>query len=165
MSEEERLRAEMKGAHQNRAMIYAHIYDALVARLGAEEAEAVMKAAIFRRGLEIGQRFKPFAPADMEGLARAFLDFVPDRGALFRPELERCDAGGIDIYFNACPLKEAWLAAGYAPERIATLCRIAGVVDNGTFEGAGFAFHAETWQPGEPGCCHLHIRLRPGPPR
>ncbi len=72
-------------------------------------------------------------------------------------------AEALDIKFHACPLKEAWQAAGLPEERIATLCRIAGVVDNGTFEAAGFAFSAETWQPGEDGCCFLHVR--PGKPR
>jgi hypothetical protein len=43
---------------------------------------------------------------------------------------------------------------------VAELCRIAARVDNGLFEGAGFNFHAETWEPGRDGCCHLH--LRPG---
>ena len=38
------------------------------------------------------------------------------------------------------------------------MCSIAGRVDNGTFEGAGFTFSADTWQPGRSGCCHLHIR-------
>jgi hypothetical protein len=78
--------------------------------------------------------------------------------------VRRDDAQALDIKFHACPLKEAWQAAGLPDERIATLCRIAGVVDNGTFEAAGFAFSAETWQPGEDGCCFLHIRpgkLRP----
>jgi L-2-amino-thiazoline-4-carboxylic acid hydrolase len=76
----------------------------------------------------------------------------------FQPEVRRCDAGGLDIKFHACPLKEAWQAAGFAPEKIATLCRIAGVVDDGTFAAAGFSFSAETWRPGEEGCCFLHIR-------
>jgi hypothetical protein len=46
--------------------------------------------------------------------------------------------------------------AGLAETDIATLCRIAGRVDDGTFESAGFAFSADTWQPGREGCCHLH---------
>ena len=77
--------------------------------------------------------------------------------------MRRADDEGLDIKFRACPLKEAWQAAGLPEERIATLCRIAGVVDNGTFEAAGFAFSAATWQPGDDGCCLLHIR--PGKPR
>ena len=132
----------------SRAMVYAAFHDELVARLGGEVAEEVMKAAIYRRGIEIGRRFSRFGPLDIEGLRDAFLDFVPDKGRLFQPEVRRCDAGGLDIKFHACPLKEAWTAAGFAPERIATLCRIAGVVDDGTFEAAGFSFAAETWQPG-----------------
>ena len=31
---------------------------------------------------------------------------------------------------------------------------------NGTFEGAGFGFSADTWQPNAEGCCRLHIRRR-----
>jgi len=161
MSEDADLRRQLKEAHMSRAMVYAAIYDELCDRFGAEVAEAVMKAAIYRRGLEIGKRFAPHGPADLDRLRAAFLDFVPDKGRLFQPEVTRADASGLDIKFHACPLKEAWVAAGYAPERIATLCRIAGVVDNGTFEAAGFAFSAETWRPGETGCCFLHIR--PGP--
>ena len=38
------------------------------------------------------------------------------------------------------------------------MCEIAAHVDNGTFEGAGFEFSADTWSPGGEGCCRLHIR-------
>ena len=41
---------------------------------------------------------------------------------------------------------------------IATLCHVAGRIDDATFEAAGFAFHADTWRPGGEGCCYLHIR-------
>jgi len=40
----------------------------------------------------------------------------------------------------------------------ATLCRIAGAVDRGMFEAAGFAIENRTWTPGAPGCCHLSVR-------
>jgi hypothetical protein len=156
--EEAELRRQLKEAHMSRAMVYAAFHDELAARLGEDAAEEVMKAAIYKRGLEIGRRFAEFGPSDFEGLRDAFLEFVPDKGRLFRPEVRRCDASGLDIKFHGCPLKEAWAAAGFAPERIARLCRIAGVVDNGTFEAAGFSFRAETWRPGEEGCCFLHIR-------
>jgi len=146
----------------SRAMVYAAFFDALTARFGEAVAEDVMKDAIYKRGLEIGKRFSAYGPADLDGLCAAFLDFVPDKGRLFDPEVRRLDEQGLDIKFHACPLKEAWQTAGLPPERIATLCRIAGVVDNGTFEAAGFAFSADTWRPGEEGCCFLHIR--PGPP-
>jgi hypothetical protein len=157
------LRRQLKEAHMSRALVYAAVYEELCARFGAAVAEDVMTSAIYRRGLAIGQRFAEYGPADLEGLRDAFLDFVPDKGRLFQPEIRRCDAGGLDIKFHACPLKEAWQAAGIDPEKVARLCRIAGVVDNGTFEAAGFTFSAETWQPGEDGCCFLHIR--PGPPK
>jgi L-2-amino-thiazoline-4-carboxylic acid hydrolase len=161
-NEEDDLGRQLKEAHMSRALVYAAVYDELCARFGAEVAEEVMTAAIYRRGLAIGQRFAAYGPRDLEGLRAAFLDFVPDKGRLFQPEVKRCDAERLDIKFHACPLKEAWQAAGFEPDKIATLCRIAGVVDNGTFEAAGFNFSADTWLPGEEGCCFLHIR--PGPP-
>ncbi len=157
-SEEQQLRRQLKEAHMSRALVYAAFYDALAERFDAETAEEVMKRAIYRRGREIGKRFAAYGPADLRGLAAAFLEFIPDHGRLFEPEVRRADNDALDIKFRACPLKEAWQAAGLPDEKIATLCRIAGVVDNGTFEAAGFTFSAETWRPGEAGCCFLHIR-------
>jgi predicted ArsR family transcriptional regulator len=157
-SEEQDLRRQLKEAHMSRAMVYAAFYDALAERFGADVAEEVMKKAIYRRGREIGRRFAGYGPADLAGLRDAFLDFVPDRGRLFQPEVRRADDQALEIKFHACPLKEAWQTAGLSDERIATLCRIAGVVDNGTFEAAGFGFSAETWRPGAEGCCCLYIR-------
>ena len=169
MSEVEALRERVRfleeqllAAHQGRGLVYAALFDELARRFGEAEAEAIMKAAIYRRGAEIGRRFAPFAPNDLEGLCRAFLDFVPDRGRLFAPEVRRCDGSELVIHMHRCPLKEAWLAAGLPEERVATLCRIAGHVDDGTFEGAGFTFAGRTWRPGQEGCCTLVIR--PGPP-
>jgi len=158
MSDIERLRTELKNAMKARALVYAAVYDELEAELGAARAEALLKRAIHKRGLAIGRQFAQFGPGDVEGLRAAFLAFIPDGGRPFAPEVKRCDAGGLDVKFHACPLKEAWLEAGLSAEKVAQLCGIAGVVDNGTFEAAGFAFHADTWRPGEEGCCFLHVR-------
>lgn len=159
------LEEQLLAAHQGRGLLMAALFDELARRLGEAEAERVMKAAIYRRGAEVGRRFAAFAPADLDGLCRAFLDFVPDRGRLFAPEVRRCDGEELVIYMHRCPLKEAWLAAGIAEERVATLCRIAGHVDDGTFESAGFTFAGRTWQPGESGCCTLVVRPGPGAAR
>ena len=59
-----------------------------------------MRAASYRRGLAVGQRFAAYGPSELEGLC-AFLDFVPDQGRLFQPEVKRCDVGGFDIKFHA----------------------------------------------------------------
>ena len=162
MSEVEALRVQLENAMKARAMVYAAVYDELEAELGAAKAEAIMKRAIHKRGLAIGAQFARFGPRDIEGLRAAFMAFIPDGGRPFAPEVTRCDAGALDIKFRACPLKTAWLEAGISAEKVAQLCSIAGVVDNGTFEAAGFAFHADTWRPGEEGCCFLHIRPRGG---
>jgi predicted ArsR family transcriptional regulator len=142
-------------------MMYYHIFAELRRELGEARAADIMKRAIYRRGTEVGRAFARYAPADLDGLRRAFVGMVPDEGRMFAPEVTRADAGGLDIKFHRCPLKEAWQEAGVAESDIATLCHIAGRVDNGTFEGAGFAFGADTWTPGAEGCCYLHIR--PGP--
>jgi hypothetical protein len=42
-------------------------------------------------------------------------------------------------------------------EKVATLCRIAGAVDKGLFEGAGFRIENRTWTPSAKGCCFLRI--------
>ncbi|MCS6878426.1 MAG: L-2-amino-thiazoline-4-carboxylic acid hydrolase [Geminicoccaceae bacterium] len=159
------LERELEAAHKTRALFYAAMFDELARRLGEAEAEAIMSAVTYRRGTEIGRRFARFAPADLAGLCRAFIDFVPDRGRLFDPEVRRCDESELVIHMRRCPLKEAWLEAGLPPERVATLCRIAGRIDDGTFEGAGFAFAGTTWRPGETGCCTLAIRPRTGAQR
>ena len=94
----------------------------------------------------------------MAGLKDAFLAFIPDPPGTFNPELESCSAAGIDIELTTCPLKDAWQEAGLSDEEVVIMTDIAGVVDKGTFEGAGFAFEPDTWKPGRRSCCRLHIR-------
>ena len=57
---------------------------------------------------------------------------------MFQPEVLRSDAESLDIKFHACPLREAWQESGLSDAEVATLCRIAARIDNGTFEAAGF---------------------------
>lgn len=158
MSELDDLRGQLTAALKSRALVYSAVYEELISEVGALRAEAILKRAIYKRGAAISPRFAPHAPADFVGLRDSFLDFVPDHGRLFAPEVRRCDSGGLDIKFHDCPLKNAWVEAGYDDATVATLCRIAGVVDNGTFENAGFQLDAETWTPGETGCCSLSLR-------
>lgn len=155
---EERLRRDLYASFKNRALLYLSVFDEMRRELGEARSTELMRRAIYARGREIGAAFAGFGPADVVGLTRAFLDFVPDGGRMFEPEVERCDAQGADIKFHRCPLKEAWREAGVPDEDVAKLCAIAGRVDNGTFEAAGFEFWADTWRPGREGCCHLHVR-------
>jgi hypothetical protein len=158
MNETDDLRQQLTMALKSRALVYAAVYEELIPEVGAERAEAILKRAIYKRGSAISPKFAPHAPADFEGLRDRFIDFVPDHGRLFQPEVRRCDPDGLDIKFQDCPLKNAWVEAGYDDKMVETLCRIAGIVDNGTFEGAGFGFEGTTWKPGETGCCHLKVR-------
>jgi hypothetical protein len=155
---DETLRQQLYDSFKNRAALYWLIYDELRTELGADRAEAILKRAIYRRGQQKGGKYAAFAPRDLEGLRAAFVGGLPDEGRMFQPGVERCDAQGLDIKFHACPLKSAWQELGLPEEEVATLCRIAARIDNGTFESAGFGFSADTYQPGGDGCCHLHIR-------
>ena len=157
MSDENTLRAQLWASFKNRAMVYLEVYRVLEEELGAERAERLLKTAIYRRGCEVGAQFARFAPGDLAGLRDAFLAFIPDGGKVFDPQVVGCDDSQLEIRLCRCPLKEAWQEAGLSEPEVAKMCEIAGVVDNGTFEAAGFRLRSETWQPGRDGCCHLFI--------
>jgi len=152
------LRERLCQAYKHRARLYYLIFDELRKEVGEEKAKAILKRGIYRRGVEVGQKFARYAPDDMEGLRDAFAVGSDVHQWLFEPEVERCDAEGLDVKHGRCPLKEAWLEDGLSGDETATMCEIAAIVDNGTFEGAGFDFHCDNWKPDGDGCCHLHIR-------
>jgi hypothetical protein len=156
------LRAQLAAQMANRALIYLEVFETLSSELGAARAEALLSRAIRNRGRAAGEAFERFGPADLAGLRDAFLASLPGGTDLFKPEVKRCDSAKLEIQFHDCPLKAAWVAAGVPEEKLATLCRIAGVIDNGTFEAAGFTIENRTWQRGREGCCNLHIT--PGTP-
>jgi len=151
-------RRDLVAQMKNRALIYLEIYDVLRKRLGAKKAEALLTEAIYRRGRSAGKPLARYAPADLDGLRKAFLAGVPGGKGIFKPQVLRCNAGLLEIQLHGCPLKDAWREAGLPPKKVAALCRIAGAVDKGLFEGAGFAFANRTWTPGARGCCRLLVR-------
>ena len=155
---EQTLREELLDAFKNRAILYYLIYDEIRKECGAEQAEAVLSRAIYRRGAEKGQQaFAHYGPRDLQGLKQAFLSSYADGGSLFQPEVVRDEPQGLNIRHRRCPLKEAWEQYGLSDEDLATMCRIASQVDNGTFEAAGFRIEVDSWQPGQEGCCRLCI--------
>ncbi len=157
MSEQE-LRDQLYASFRHRAMLYYLIFDELRQVLDEPQAIEIMQRAIRRRGVEVGKQFTSFAPNDLAGLRDAFLKIIPDDGRMFSAEVTRCDETGLDITLQTCPLRDAWLESGLDPQDVATMCEIAAAIDEGTFEGAGFAFSADTWAPNCDGCCHLHIQ-------
>jgi len=153
------LRAQLYDSYKNRAMVYHAIYEELRLELGDMRAEELLSQAIYHRGEQRGrEQYAPFGPNDLAGLKAAFLAGLPDDGMMFRPKILRDDAKGLDIQFQACPLREAWQEAGLPDDDVAALCRIASQVDEGSFAAAGFGFSVDTWRPGGDGCCCLHIR-------
>ncbi|MEK6245139.1 MAG: L-2-amino-thiazoline-4-carboxylic acid hydrolase [Pseudomonadota bacterium] len=143
---------------KNRALIYMEMYDVLSAEAGAARAETLLAEAIFQRGLSAGKSLAQHAPDDLAGLKASFLANVPGGEEIFQPEVLRCDRDHLEIQLHGCPLKDAWREAGLPDEKIATLCRIAGAVDQGLFRGAGFKVENRTWTPGAEGCCYLAIQ-------
>ena len=142
---------------KNRALIYMEIYDVLAAEVGAARAETMLAEAIFQRGLSAGKSLANYGPDELAGLKDGFLEAVPGGADLFKPQVLRCDRDHLEIQLHGCPLKDAWREAGLAEDKIATLCRIAGAVDQGLFRGAGFKVENRTWTPGAEGCCHLLV--------
>lgn len=158
----ESLRKQLYAAFKHRAILYYLIYDELQQEVGRDKAVAVMQRAIRRRGEQVGQRFAEFAPRNLESLCKAFVDGIPDDGCMFAPRVERLDSEQLDVVLTACPLRDAWQELGLDDDTVALMCHIAAAIDEGTFEGAGFRFTADTWTKAADGCCHLHIR--PGVP-
>ena len=154
----EELRKVLVGQMKNRAMMYYYIYKEVGQELGPQKAARLLKRAIYKRGLEVGRMLAEYGPDDLEGLKAAFMEkVVPHDGSMFAPEIIACNSQELEIKFHRCPLKEAYLEAGLTDDETATMLEIAAQVDYGTFEGAGFTFHADTWKPGRTGCCHLHV--------
>ena len=154
---EDNLRNELQASFKNRAILYYLMFDELREELGEQKAIQILKRAIYRRGQQIGHQFCQFAPHNLAGLKEAFLEIIPDGGRLFDPYVVQCDAEWLVIHLNTCPLKEAWEELGLNDHDKAVMCEIAGEIDKGTFEAAGFSFQPDTWQPGRTGCCHLNI--------
>jgi hypothetical protein len=165
----ETLRGELEEAFRNRAHLYRILLEELEAELGPERAEAVLARAVERRGREVAAGLFAGLAADPQAVGARFLAASPDGGRLYPHDAE-CRDGAMAIRVHRCPLKEAWRESRLGPERIATLCRIAGAFDRGLFEAAGLTFTNETWSEGRGGgCCWIRLARRgpcgfPAPP-
>jgi hypothetical protein len=154
-----RLWTALDEAYQSRARLYVEFFKVIEARLGRAESIDLCKAAIrnWGRGLAVG--LENHCPNDFAGLCSSFA-LAPDDGAMFSPNVDRCDEAGLDVEFERCPLQIAWRAAGLSNDDIELLCEIACEADYGTLEAAGFAVRIETWNAGRSGCCRLSVRPR-----
>lgn len=150
----------IRRAFAMRAEAYAHIFDVLREQFGTDRALDLGMQATRRMGEAMGAGFAAYAPADLAGLKDAFLAGIIERDALFAPEVQHCSGDELRIFFHHCPLKEAWQAAGRSDGDVRLLCRMAGAIDTGLFERAGFTFAGTTWQPGQEGCCTLRVLVK-----
>jgi hypothetical protein len=153
------LQKALQEANEARGHLYLALLRVLERQFGREAAVAAMRQALRDWGRYLGQGLARHAPDDLGGLARDLV-YAPDGGRMFQPAVHRCDSSGIDTQMMACPLKQAWQAAGLPDAEIALLCSVASEADRGTMEAAGFQLDIETWQPGSAGCCLLRIRRR-----
>jgi hypothetical protein len=147
----------LNDANKSRARVYLHFYRAIERRLGQAMAIEICKEAIYNWGRDMAASLEPRGQNDFDRLAASFV-FAPDGGAMFHPRIDRCDNEGLDVTFEACPLKTAWLEAGLPKPDVALFCQMASEADRGTLEAAGFSAEIETWRSGASGCCSLKIR-------
>src|SRR5688500_4434801 len=160
MATEDTLRQELEDAFRGRAHLYRVFLDELEAELGPERAEALMVRALEVRGREVATALFTEVPVDPIAAGDRFLAVSPDGGQMYPHEAERSH-GSMTIRVHRCPLKDAWAGAGLPPDRIATLCRIAGAFDRGLFEAAGVAFSHQTWtEPRGGGCCWITLETQ-----
>jgi len=157
-------RAETRASFANRALMYAYIFDEAEKALGTQAATDLMKRAIYRRGLEVGERYRPAAEAgDLAEVARLFVEGSPATGTMFAPGVEEADDDGrrLVLRMTTCPLADTWRDAGYSAEKVDLLCDIAAAVDEGTFAGAGLDLTFLDRQACPGSCkCLLELRLR-----
>ncbi len=158
----EQSRAETRAAFETRGFMYAYLYEELADELGPERAQELMKRAIYRRGLEIGRKYRSAAHAgDLAEVGAIFCDGSPCGGELFNPGIEQEGDDHIVLSMTSCPLVDAWKEAGLDPEEIDVMCSISAAVDEGTFEGAGLdlEFLDRLGRPGSEKCLLL-LRTR-----
>ncbi len=160
MPEDAALRDELRAANANRAVLYYLIFDEMRKVVGEEQATAVMKRAIYRRGVEMSQPIKQFAPGSMRELGEYHVAHSAGGGKVFNPEVQRRDDDAFEVLNTTCPLKDAWRDYGLSDDEVAKMCDIGSAIDYGKFEGAGFRFECDTWTAGKRGCCTL--RAYPG---
>lgn len=153
------LQQALKDAYMSRGQLYVTFYRAIAKRYGDNAAREILKEAIYAWGAGLAGGVSPCAPANFAALNDVFFN-SPDGGEMFRPRIGASDHAGVDAHFLACPLKEAWIAAGLSDGEVAMFCDIASAADYGTLEAAGFAISIETWKPGSEGCCALKVRRR-----
>jgi L-2-amino-thiazoline-4-carboxylic acid hydrolase len=158
--EVEKLRRELEDAFQNRAHLYRLLLDELEQEFGSEQAQASMARALERRGREVAQILFRDVPPNPRDIGARFLSVSPDNGRMYPHDVEGTDEC-MTIRVQRCPLKDAWFASRLPPERVATLCRLAGAFDKGLFEAAGLSFSNETWSEERGGgCCWITLGRR-----
>ena len=118
--------------------MYAYIYEELLGALGKDEAVALMKRAIYRRGLEVGRKYRPAVEAaDLIEVGSIFCDGSPCEGGAVRAG-HRGDLGRPHrAAHDRVSARRGVAGMGLPAEEVDTLCEIAAAVDEGTFEGAG----------------------------
>ncbi len=157
----DRSRAETRAAFENRALVYYYLFEVLAEELGEERAMQLMKRAIYRRGLEVAEKYRAAARAgDLGEVGRIFCEGSPCEGTLFEPGVESLGEGVVVLRMTACPLVDTWRAAGVSADEVDALCEIASAVDEGTFEGAGLdlVFFDRLGRPGSSRCL-LELRV------
>lgn len=153
-------RSLVRGAIANRGAIYLHLLDALEKRLGRAEAEAVMAEALRARGAEGALSYSDAARnGDLEALAEEFVARREGDADAFCRGAEPPRGDELRLTLGACPLVDAWKAAGRSESEIDRLCQVASAVDYGKFEdGLGLELDFDERIAAGDRRCVLHLR-------
>ena len=90
----------LRAALKMRAAAYAHMFDVMREQLGLEKALEMGREATRRLGASMGNSFSEYGPNNLAGLKDAFLAGIPGGDELFIPEVVKCDADELEIYFQ-----------------------------------------------------------------
>lgn len=158
IGELEKARNETRDAFKNRAVLYRLFFEELSNERGEEEAERIMKRAIYRWGGRKSEKFKKLAETrDFQGVADEFMKSAVCGGELFQQSIHKCDEKSAVIDMKGCPLVDSWKEMGLSSAERKQMCEIANATDYGKFEGMGFKLTIESTLARGDDCCRLRI--------
>ena len=109
---------------ENRAKWMAYIYDEMV-RSGVEDAEGILRRAIFRTGEQVAHKFLEMTDGktDTESFRQAFFHDIGLQS--FLPSCIEHTEDKMTVEYRYCALVESWEKLGYSDEMISKFCSIA----------------------------------------
>ncbi len=120
-----------------RAKAYAYIYEEILKETGEKKADAIMKRAIYRLGVDKSKKYPPEAAVSARKVAEIFTSDPVSRES-FGQSLLSGDESSAKVEMTNCALVGMWREMGFTDDKIVKLCDLAYQVDFGKIESLGF---------------------------